>query len=67
MFHIDMVNNMHEFKTLLITDDAMEAGKIIRWLDSWGHLVKTMGFKDEDLFKENLLIHDLILIDIPSR
>ena len=61
-----MVNNMHEFKTLLITDDAMEAGKIIRWLDSWGHLVKTMGFKDEDLFKENLLIHDLILIDIPS-
>ena len=58
---------MHEFKTLFITDDPIEAVKIIKWLDSWGHLVKTMGFEDEELFKENLLIHDLILVDMPSR
>src|SRR5665647_1120963 len=54
---------MYDPKTLLLTDDAMEAIKISRWLDSWGYCVKTLGFGNEAIFDEDLLTHNLILID----
>ena len=54
---------MHDPKTLLITEDAVEADKITKYLDSLGFMVKIRGFRDEAIFKEDLLNHDLILFD----
>ena len=52
---------------LLITDDAIEATKIIRWLDSWKYTVKIMGFGNKLISPENLLKYDLILFDLPLK
>ncbi len=54
-------------KILLITDDAMEATKIIRWLDLWNYAVKIMGFENKLLSPENLLKYNLILVELPHK
>jgi two-component system, sporulation sensor kinase E len=58
---------MHNPKTLLLTDNAMEASKISKLLYSWGYAVKSMGFLNEALFNGNFLKHDIILIDLPIK
>ena len=57
---------MHDLETLLITDDVIEASKIIRWLDLWGYNVKTTRFSNNQFFSEYLLNNDLILIDMAN-
>lgn len=54
---------MQDPKTLLITEDAMEANKITEWLHSWDYPVKTMKLGKAD-FNEDLLNYDLILVDL---
>ena len=49
---------MYDPKILLLIDDAMEAIKISRWLDSWGCSVKSLGFENEAIFKEDLLSYN---------
>ncbi len=54
---------MQDPKTLLITEDAMEANKIAKLMHSWDYPVKTMEF-GTTIFNENLLDYDLILVDL---
>ena len=54
---------MHDPKTLLITEDIMEATKIAKLMHSWDYPVKTMEF-GTTIFNENLLEYDLILVDL---
>ena len=54
---------MHDPKTLLITEDAMEANKITKLLHSWDYPVKTMQL-GKNVVKEDLLNYDLILVDL---
>ncbi len=54
-------------KILLITEDAMEATKIIRWLNLWNYIVKSMGFENKLLSPENLLKYNLILVELPNK
>jgi|GEM_PF-1194434 len=54
---------MNDPKTLLITEDAMEANKITEWMHSWHYPVKTMEL-GKTIFNENLLDYDLILVDL---
>ena len=54
-------------KILHITEDAMEATKITRCLDSWNYTVKIMGFENKLVLLENLLKYDLILVDLPLK
>jgi len=58
---------MNEPKILLITDDALAASKIIRWLDSWDYDVDIMGFGNELISNDTTLKYDLILIDLPLK
>ena len=58
---------MNDSKILLITDDALAASKIIRWLDSWDYDVDIMGFGNELISNDNTLKYDLILIDLPLK
>lgn len=58
---------MKNSKILIITDDAMEATKIIRWLESWKYAVKIMDFGNKLISIENLLKYDLILVDLPLK
>lgn len=53
---------MNDPKTLLITEDAMAANKITKWMHSWDYPVKTMEL-GKTIFKEDLLDYDLILVD----
>ena len=50
---------MKNSKILLISDDAMEVTKIIRWLDSWRYDIKIMGFGNKLISIENLIKYDL--------
>ena len=45
---------MNDPKTLLITEDAMEANKITEWMHSWHYPVKTMDL-GKTIFNEDLL------------
>lgn len=54
---------MNDPKTLLITEDAMEAKEITKWMHSWDYPVKTMEL-GKTIFNENLLDYDLILVDL---
>jgi two-component system, sporulation sensor kinase E len=54
---------MQDPKTLLITEDAMEANKIAKWMHSWDYPVKTMEI-GKTFFNEDLLDYDLILVDL---
>ena len=58
---------MKNSKILHISDDAMEATKIIRWLDSWRYDIKIMGFGNKLISRENLIKYDLILVDLPLK
>ena len=58
---------MNDPKILLITDDALAASKMIRWLDSWDYDVDIMGFRNELISNDNTLKYDLILIDLPLK
>ena len=60
-------NKMKNPKILLITEDAMEATKIIRWLNLWNYIVKSMGFENKLLSPENLLKYNLILVELPNK
>jgi two-component system, sporulation sensor kinase E len=54
-------------KILIVTDDAMEATKIISWVDSWEYAVKIMSFGNKLLSQQTLLKYDLILVDLPLK
>ncbi len=58
---------MYDKKTLFLTDDTIGAIKISKWLDSWGYRVKTFGFANKEIYDEDLLNNNLILIDIAIK
>src|ERR1700690_3035050 len=58
---------MNTPEILLITEDAIEATKISRWLDSWEYAVKIMGFGNKLISSDNLIKYDLIIVDIPFK
>ena len=60
-------NKMKNSKILFITDDTIEAIKIVKWLDSWEYAVKIMGFENKLILPETLLEYDLILVDLPLK
>jgi len=62
-----MVKKMVNPKILHITEDAMEATKITRCLDSWNYIVKITGFENKQILTQNLLKYDLLLVDLPIK
>jgi two-component system, sporulation sensor kinase E len=58
---------MQDPKTLFITEDSVEANKISKWLNSWDYPVKTLNFKNDGIFTEDLWDYDLILVDLISK
>jgi two-component system, sporulation sensor kinase E len=70
---VNLLNNtrygkkMKNSKILLLTDDVMEATKIIRCVDSWNYKVKIMGFGNKMISTKILLNYGLILVDLPLK